>query len=143
MLSKIKRHWFGLLLTIFMLLFMGLIIIVSLAPHNDDKMRGFAPCTYEMSQKLSFYSAQRSIVNVFGAIMSSYFCYAKVVGDGFELWIEKKQDRPWDNYFFEPETMDIPDELSEPYSKELLEANKLNDEDGDIFNFKESIDEQE
>ncbi len=142
MLNRIKKHWFGLLLTIFMLLFFGLAVVVSVAPHNDDKMRGFAPCTYDMSEKLTFYSGRREMVSVFGAIMSSYFCYAKVVGQGFVLWSKGEQQYPWDNYFFEPVTMDVPKEFSEPFSKDLLEANMLNDKDGDIFNFRENVDEQ-
>jgi hypothetical protein len=142
LLRKLRQHWFGLLLTISMLLFFALVVVVMLAPHNDDKQRGFAPCTYEMSEKLNFYSVNRQIFNVFGAIMSSYACYLNVVGDGFKLWYDGKQKTPWDNYFFEPVTMDIPKELSEPFSKELMEANMLNEEDGDIFNFKENIDEQ-
>lgn len=143
MVNKIRQCWFGFLLAVFMVGFLALSIIVAIAPHNDDKMRGFAPCTYEMANNIGVYSAERNVMGVVGAISSSYKCYLDVMGKGVENWYNDKQDTPWENYIFEPVSMEIPNELSEPFSEELLKANKLDEKEGDIFDFKEIDDEQE
>jgi hypothetical protein len=139
--NKIRQYWFGGLLAIFMLLFLGMVIIIAIAPHNDEKMRGFTPCTYEMADNISIYSGQRQLLGVVGAIVNSYVCYFNVMEDGLNKWYNNEQDTPWDNYIFEPETMEVAKELSEPFSNELLKANKLNDESGDIFDFRENENE--
>ncbi len=143
MVNKIRQYWFGFLLAVFMVGFLALSIIIAVAPHNDDKMRGFTPCTYEMANSISVYSAKRDIFGVIGAIYNSYKCYLDVMSEGFKNWYDDKQNTPWENYIFEPVSMEIPDELSEPFSEDLLKANKLNEKEGDIFDFKEIDDEQE
>jgi hypothetical protein len=59
-----------------------MVIIIAIAPHNDEKMRGFTPCTYEMADNISIYSGQRQLWGVVGAIVNSYVCYFSVMEDG-------------------------------------------------------------
>lgn len=126
--------YFSGLLSFIVLLVVGSITIISIAPHNDAKMRGFTPCTYEMGVKLSDPRANVGLQYAFRVVMQSYVCYGKVIKDGVELWLAGEQEKPWDNYLFEPEIWDVPSELEEPFSEDLLKANKL-DNDGEVFQF--------
>lgn len=129
MVDKIKDYWFGILLFSFSVLFLIFVAIVAAAPHDDLKMRGFVPCTYQMAYEVNLYSSQSNIAGVLGAITESYICYASVMGEGVKLWWDGKQKKPWANYFFQPDTFKISEELSEPFSEDLLKANRLNDEE--------------
>ena len=134
MVEKVKEYWFGLLLFIFSLVFLIFVAIVAAAPHDDAKMRGFAPCTYIMAQELNVYASQRDVLGVLGTVTQSYICYAKIMKEGVELWIRGKQSTPWENYFFKADNFKVPQDLSEPFSEDLLKANRLNeDEPNDIF----------
>lgn len=134
MVEKIKEYWFGMLLFVFSAMFLVFVAIVATAPHDDLKMRGFTPCTYQMAYDVNLYSTQSDIAGVLGAITKSYVCYAAVMGEGVKLWLNGKQSTPWDNYFFKADTFKIPEELSEPFSEDLLRANRLDDEqEQDIF----------
>ncbi len=134
MVEKVKEYWFGLLLFLFSLLFLLFIAIVASAPHDDAKMRGFAPCTYIMTQELNIYASQRDVVGALGAVTQSYICYAKVMKEGLKNWFVGKQSTPWENYFFKADNFIVPPELSEPFSEELLKANRLNDDEpNDMF----------
>ena len=128
MVKTIKEDWFGILLCTLSAIFLVFVAIVAAAPHDDLKMRGFAPCTFQMAYDLNLYSTQSDIAGVLGAIAESYVCYAAVMGEGVKLWLNGKQPTPWANYFFEPETLKVPEEMSEPFSEELLKANRLDDE---------------
>lgn len=125
MVKALKEYWFGILLLTAALLFLIFAAVVAAAPHDDAKMRGFTPCTYRLAQELSIHGAGRRIWGVLGAVGESYACYAGVVADGVGLWLEGKQPRPWSNYFFESENFKVPPELSEPFSEDLLKANRL------------------
>jgi hypothetical protein len=48
--------------------------------------------------------------------------------------VKGKQPTPWANYMYEPEPFYEDGEV-EPISKELLEANLLDDEDGEVVKF--------
>lgn len=134
MVEKIKEYWFGMLLFVFSAMFLVFVAIVAAAPHDDLKMRGFTPCTYQMAYDVNLYSTQSDISGVLGAIAKSYVCYAAVMGKGVKLWLSGNQSTPWANYFFKADTFKIPDELSEPFSEDLLQANRLDDADEqDIF----------
>lgn len=135
MVNKIKEYWFSGLIGIFMFLFIIFVTIVAIAPHNDEKERGFSKCTYEMSYELNVYGSQKKIWGIVGAIFNSYVCYINVMRDGFHNFIDGKQSTPWENYLFTPYTMEIDKELSEPLSEDLIKASKLNDSDGDVFDF--------
>lgn len=144
MVEFLKKYWFGCLLAIFSLFVLGVVFVVSIAPHNDKELRGFSSCTYDMANELSVYSAKKDILGVARAIIESYVCYIGVIANGFVLWGKNEQKTPWENYLFEQENFnEFEDEDVEPYSEDLLKANKLNDEDGRVFDFsvKESIDE--
>ena len=129
MVKTIKEYWFGILLCTLSAIFLVFVAIVAAAPHDDLKMRGFAPCTFQMAYDLNLYSTQSDIAGVLGSIAESYVCYAAVMGEGVKLWLNGKQPTPWANYFFRPDTFKIPEELSEPFSEELLKANRLDDEE--------------
>ena len=141
MFKKIKDNWFGIFISTVILFAVGLVWVVSYSPHNDSRMRGFAPCTYEMAEDLTFYSAQKDVLGVVEAVLDSYICYVGVMAEGAKLWIDGKQDRPWSNYIFEVESLKINPKMIEPFSEDLIKANKLNENDGDIFSVKELGDE--
>ena len=61
----------------------------------------------------------------FGACWVPSAKVMSVVADGVGLWLDGKQPAPWSNYFFESENFKIPPELSEPFSEDLLKANRL------------------
>jgi hypothetical protein len=127
------KYFTGLLSFIFLLV-VGSITIISIAPHNDAKMRGFTPCTYEMGVKLSDPRMNVGLMYAFRVVMQSYVCYGEVIKDGVQLWLNGEIEKPWDNYLFEPEIWEVPSELEEPFSDDLLRANKL-DSDGEVFQF--------
>lgn len=130
MVNKLKEYWFGILMFSIVIVCIVFTIIVALSPHSDSKMRGFSPCTLEFASKLSTESAKNKLWGVFGAVVDVNLCYAGIMRQGMELWIEGKQDRPWSNYIFEKEKeIDNFYEDVEPFSKELIEANLLNEED--------------
>ena len=104
-------------------------IVVALSPHNDLEMRGFAPCTVQMAEKLSENAANQEVWGVFVTIAETNLCYVGVMRKGVELWVGGKQNTPWANYIFEPLTFDATPEESEPYSQDLLDANRFKDDD--------------
>ncbi len=127
MVGKIKEYWFGILLLIGAVLFLLFVALVAAAPHDDAQMRGFTPCTYEMAEELSLQGGQKKIWGVLGAVTDSYFCYAGVVWSGVGLWLDGKQPTPWTNYLFASENFKVPAGMSEPFSKDLIKANRLDD----------------
>lgn len=127
MVEFFKECWFGFLLTTIAVLFLAFVAIVSLAPHNDARLRGFAPCTYKMAIDLGQNIGGNRAKAVFEAVSSGYVCYAGVMVQGWSRWLSGKQNTPWENYLFEAETYEIPPELSEPFSEDLLKANRLDE----------------
>ena len=101
MVEFLKKYWFGCLLAIFSLFVLGVVFVVSIAPHNDKELRGFSSCTYDMANELSVYSAKKDILGVSRAIIESYVCYIGVIANGFVLWGKNEQKTPWENYLFE------------------------------------------
>lgn len=146
MVKFIRLHWFGLSLSIFVVLFMLFTLIIAIAPHNDAKMRGFTPCTYQMAGALNQETSHK-MMNVFKIVIGGYLCYLQVMGEGAKQFALGKQKTPWENYLFEEESFNVIPEESEPFSPELLEANVL-DEQEEKENFtgqdvKESSDEKQ
>ncbi len=127
MVNTLKEYWFGILLLLFVVVFMLFIAIVAVAPHNDAKMRGFAPCTYQMVYELGQYGEEKHVGKVFSAVSDGYFCYAGVMADGIVVWLGGQQKTPWANYMFKAETFEVPPELDEPFSEDLLKANRLDE----------------
>lgn len=121
------------------------VIVVAVAPHNDIKMRGFTPCTYDMAGEINEAGATRSLWGVMSGVGRGYLCYARVMKQGAMLWIKGEQPALWSNYLFEPEVYAATPAESEPLSKELLNANLLDDDEEPTVwqgnTSKESIDE--
>jgi hypothetical protein len=72
----------------------------------------------------NMYDCNREIWCSIKAISNNTFCDFKVILDGFNLWLNDKQDTPWSNYIFEPE---LPD--SSFFDKEDLEEYLKNNPD--------------
>lgn len=144
---KIKEYWFGGLMALMVVLFLLFVVVVAVAPHNDMKMRGFAPCTVMMAEELNISAGQKKMWEVMSAVSGGYLCYAAVMREGASLWLEGKQPTPWANYLFEPETYIVSPEESEPLSEDLLKANLLDEEDEEPLSVnvetKESTDDEE
>ena len=109
-------------------------LIVVLSPHSDGKMRGFSPCTYELAISLSQQSGQGKLWGVVGAVTNANLCYVSVIREGVELWVKGKQSTPWANYMYEPAPF-YEDENIEPYPDDLLKANLLDSDDGEVVQF--------
>lgn len=118
----IKRYWFGGILTIIVCCFLLLFVLLIISPKQDAKNRGFVKCTQDMISSLS--DCDRKIWCSIKAISSNTWCDVKVIAEGFKLWIDDKQARPWSNYLFEPE----PNEDSF-YDKEAIEEYLKNNPD--------------
>lgn len=140
---KIREYWFGGLMALFVLVFLLFVAVVAAAPHNDAKMRGFAPCTYTMAEELSKASGERKVWEVMTAVGKGYVCYAGVMRQGAELWVAGKQPTPWANYMFEPDTFLAKPEESEPFSEDLLKANLFDEEEKSSFEDNEQIKEND
>lgn len=69
--------------------------------------------------------AGRRIWGVLGAVGESYVCYAALLRTASGFGWTANSPAPWSNYFFESENFKIPPELSEPFSEDLLKANRL------------------
>lgn len=131
MVLKIKKYWFSVLLAVLFLVPALVLVIVAVAPHNDVKMRGFTPCTYNMAADLNVVGAERDMFGTVKSVGKGYVCYAMVIANGVSLWLKGVQKTIWANYMFEPEIdKDLAlFEESEPFSEDLLKANLLDKED--------------
>lgn len=144
MVKKIREYWFGILLLGMVIVSLVFAMVVAVAPHNDLKMRGFSLCTFQMAQNLSEDTAKRDVWGILSTIAKANFCYAGVISEGVELWFSGKQNTPWANYLFEPLTFEVTPEEREPYSLDLIKANRFKD-DNELFNImttKEPSDEK-
>ena len=131
MVSRLREYWFGILISLMVVVCLIFSLIVVLSPHSDGKMRGFAPCTYELAVRLSQQSGEGKLWGVAGAVTNANLCYVSVIREGVELWVQGKQSTPWANYMYEPEPF-YEDANIEPISEDLLKANLLDDEDGEV-----------
>ena len=100
----IKEHWFGLLMSIFVLFVVLYFIIILVSPRYDLQRRGFIPCTEELAQNISACQ-ENKLTCAMGAIWRNNLCDLRVIVQGFSAWLEGKQARPWSNYWFEPELL--------------------------------------
>lgn len=142
--NKIRDYWFGILLALMIFVWLSFIVIVAVAPHDDYRMRGFAPCTYTLAERLSTMTEEKRMSSVISYIGAAYSCYASVMREGLVLWSEGKQPTPWANYlFYAEDPFLIPAEESEPLSEELLKANLLDEDDEPIlFNDKQESEDE-
>lgn len=115
----IRYHWFGLLVSVIVALFLCQFLLVLIAPHQDEQKRGFVPCTEEMSEEL--HRCRSRNLCVLDAVVDNTFCNTGVIVEGFRLWVAGKQDSPWANYLFEPE-------LNRPSAEDDVDAEASLDE---------------
>ncbi|MBO5038253.1 MAG: hypothetical protein J6C85_02185 [Alphaproteobacteria bacterium] len=136
MIKAFREHWFGIILSVMVLMCACFALVVGIAPHTDIKMRGFTPCTYTMAAELG-QSGEKEVkaVDVMCIVGRGFFCYGEVMKEGMVLFLNGKQKTPWANYLFEPEILkdDFAGEAVEPFSQDLLEANLLNEDEEDFF----------
>ena len=100
----IKRYWFGGILTTVICCFLLLFVLLIISPKQDAKNRGFVKCTQSMITSLS--DCNRKIWCSVETISENTWCNIKVIAEGFKLWLDDKQPRPWSNYLFEPEAIE-------------------------------------
>lgn len=125
MVKKIKEYWFGGMMALLVLFCLVFVAVVGVAPHNDAKMRGFSPCTYQMAADLSDAGAQKRVWGVFAAVGGGYLCYAGVMREGAELFFKHRQPTPWANYLFEPDEGDDVEDGGDDVSAEGLPDSNL------------------
>lgn len=99
----IKSHWFGMLIGLWMFLFIALVGIVIFAPHHDAKNRGFAFCTHNLADDL--ISCDKATLCTMNAILNNTWCDIKIICQSFNDWIDNKHPYPWSGYLFEPEQL--------------------------------------
>ncbi|MDR1693997.1 MAG: hypothetical protein LBR70_02230 [Lactobacillaceae bacterium] len=127
----IKRHWFGLIVSIVVFVYIFLFIIVLTSPRQDLQKRGFIPCT---EQFIADAESCKGSWCMFKAVGKNSLCDFGVVGDGFAGWIKGEQSTPWNGYIFEPEIEVMDDELRDFYDsnpniyKDLEKLRELNQE---------------
>lgn len=102
--QHILAHWFGFLVTMFLILVTAYFVVVFVSPRYDLQKRGFIPCTEQMATQIATCSQSR-ISCTFGAIWENNICDLKVIVQGWQNWRMGSQPRPWSNYLFEPETL--------------------------------------
>ncbi|MBQ8784482.1 MAG: hypothetical protein IJZ59_00370 [Alphaproteobacteria bacterium] len=114
MINFIKYHWFGLIMSLIVGIFMVEFFLILFAPHYDLQKRGFVPCTDAMAEDVANCSGKSFCV--MKAVTKNMVCDTKVIGHGISEWVKGKQSRPWSNYYFIPE---YPQAVEEP-DEELL-----------------------
>lgn len=97
----IKSYWFGVLIGLWMFLFITMVVLVLVAPHHDAKNRGFAFCTQDLVDGLA--QCNNSSLCGLKAILKNTWCDVAIIAKGCGDWIKGEQPYPWSNYIFEPE----------------------------------------
>lgn len=118
MLERLKRHWFGYLITLMIVFYTIIFTLVMISPRQDSLNRGFVPCTKEMiSQMMSCQDHKAWCMSK--AIIQNTGCDTLVILDGLGAFIKGNQKTPWENYLFTPEieTPDIDTDLEQYYNE--------------------------
>lgn len=136
----IKNHWFGLLISIFLLIMAVYFVIVFSSPRRDAEKRGFIPCTEEMADNI-LRCNDKKLSCTFWAIIDNNVCNVKIIYTGFLNWKDNKQDKPWSNYLFTPiksnensmydyiaDSEDLDDNQAFELAEDLEKIKKLNEE---------------
>ena len=110
----IKEHWFGILISTLMSIFVIVFLLVAIAPHTDAKKRGFVPCTEEITSKIALCNKYKAFC-LLNTIFKGNLCYTSVITQGIINFATNKQKTPWENYIFIPEDEDA---LSDIYPNE-------------------------
>ena len=95
-----KKHWFGLLISLVILVYAGLFILMIFSPKQDIQKRGFIKCTEQFVDESALCRGHWCI---FQKIIQNNFCNFGVVKEGVVNWMAGTQSTPWENYLFEPE----------------------------------------
>ena len=132
MVKFIREHWFGLILSVFVFVCLIITTLIGIAPHNDAEMRGFTPCTYQMTFEFNQMEKVK-MRDVVESIGHGYSCYLGVMGEGVHAFLAGKQSTPWANYLFVPENIEEGNVDSEPFSEDLLKANVLDEDEKSDF----------
>lgn len=88
----LKHHWFGLILSLFMLAYLLVFVLVLLSPRYDMQKRGFIPCTEAMAERL--IDCDNGAWCMLKTIVRNGWCDAEVIGGGFRMWLRGEQKRP-------------------------------------------------
>ena len=99
--SFIRRYWFGLTLSVIVLIFCVLFILVLLSPRQDMQKRGFIPCTEAMAEEI-FACEKNKVFCLLSAVIKNSWCDIKIVSKGVKDWAQGQQPTPWANYIFTP-----------------------------------------
>ena len=111
----IKNHWFELIMIAIIILFLAEFFLILSAPHEDENNRGFSFCTNNMIDNVS--NCNRRTWCTFKAVSNNYICYNIVILKGFKNWINKKSPTPWSDYFYDPQSTELQEELVEFYEQ--------------------------
>ncbi|MDD4555703.1 MAG: hypothetical protein PHE89_00025 [Alphaproteobacteria bacterium] len=100
----LKNHWFGFILSLFVLFFILIFVLVLISPQRDAQSRGFTACTD------GFVEQAGACGNGYGCLIGSVIghgtCTVKVVCFGVKNWLSGKQETPWANYLFNPQYLE-------------------------------------
>ena len=88
----LKHHWFGLILSLFMLAYLLVFVLVLLSPRYDVQKRGFIPCTETMAERL--IDCDNGAWCMLKTIVRNGWCDAEVIGGGFRMWLRGEQKTP-------------------------------------------------
>ena len=117
--NLVRRYWFGSFISLLLLCFIGVFVLVLLAPKQDVEKRGFIPCTENMVDGL--FGCNKGIWCSIKIIVNNNVCVLGVIGNGFANWMKNKQTTPWSNYIFEPKLYPsgfVDEEARKEYLKE-------------------------
>ena len=117
----LREYWFGICVSIVMLLFFALFLIVAFAPHIDAKNRGFIPCSHEMTEKI-INCKKMKLLCITNVVFKGNICYIKVIYTGFTAFVKGEQETPWSNYYFTSEIASPQLDKNSPEMKDLLFA---------------------
>lgn len=126
MLKTLKKYWFVIFVSTFVLFYMLFLGLIFFSPKEDALQRGFIPCTTQMAEDV-YLCSQNKISCTSKAILKNNVCDMKVIFKGFKAWLQGLQKTPWNNYLFEPEITANPleeDEELKAYYAEHLEIAK-------------------
>ena len=100
--SFLKHHWFGTVVSLFVLFFVTVFLLVLFSPRQDLQKRGFIPCTENMVSEMLSCRENKAFC-MLGSVIKNSWCDSKVVLNGLGAWVKGQQSTPWENYLFESE----------------------------------------
>ena len=136
----LKEHWFGLLMSIFLLLATVYSALIFASPRYDLQRRGFIPCTERLA-KAAANCDNSGLVCIMEAIWENSRCDFGVISAGVKNWLGGKQKYPWSNYLFEPELLSDRRGNNDPELNEFYQQNP--DLRGEMAKLKELNEEQD